>query len=116
MDNEKAEETQEKMNQDFPAPRGCWLELKGEDRKKPDSVVLHDYPSWRAEHGPELPAWNRNEPIPEGKPRTKEFRSVADAEAFMKAENYVRCDMPAALKPKRPQQARSPKADFLANL
>jgi len=88
----------EHMNPDFPNVRGCWVDTRVEGK-----FVVNDYPTWREKTEPQnLPPFHsRNEAVREGMPWQKEFASAEEAEAFMKEENYVRCDMPASLRPKR---------------
>jgi len=94
----------EHMNPDFPNARGCWIDTRVEGK-----VVVSDYPTWREKNEPGNlpPYWNKNEPIQDGRTWQKEFATVEEAEAFMKEENYVKCDMPASLRPKREAKTAS---------
>jgi len=91
------------MNPDYPQQRGCWIEkLEG------GKARLHDYPTWRERNEPEAVQRGFNDALPECRQSTADFDTPEAAAEFAAAEHYVRCDMPAALRPKRPQAAEKP--------
>ena len=85
------------MNPVYPRTRGCFIDPHSKAAE--GKVVLADYPTWHTKNG----NWveGANAPIPDGLPWQKEFNSVQEAKAFAESENYLVCQLPRSLDPKR---------------
>lgn len=83
------------MNPDYPNVRGCFID----SNSKPGKFIVVDYPTWHTKNGNYVP--NANQPIADGCEWQKELDSLDAAKAFAAENNYVICQLPRSLDPKR---------------
>lgn len=105
-----SKEDSEHMNPAFPARRGCFID----NFTDPAKATLVDYPTWQAKNGNWVPG--ANEPIRSDLPWKKDFATFDEAKAFAEAENYLVCQLPKSLDPRRknekPEPSNSSSWDF----
>lgn len=83
------------MNPDYPNVRGCFID----PYSKPGTFTVVDYPTWHAKNGNFVPC--ANPPIADGSTWQQDFSTKDAATSFAASNNYVVCQLPHCLDPKR---------------